>query len=38
MLNQLEELKSRAEQELREIQDSKALESWRVRYLGKKAP
>ncbi|RLC61182.1 MAG: phenylalanine--tRNA ligase subunit alpha [Chloroflexi bacterium] len=37
MLDQLKELKQRAFQELNEIDDIKELESWRVRYLGKKS-
>ncbi|MFC1995909.1 phenylalanine--tRNA ligase subunit alpha [Chloroflexota bacterium] len=37
MLKQLEELKSSAWQELEGINDIKNLESWRVRYLGKKS-
>jgi len=37
MLDQLEELKQKALQELTEISDIKELESWRVRYLGKKS-
>ncbi|MBI2831953.1 MAG: phenylalanine--tRNA ligase subunit alpha [Chloroflexi bacterium] len=36
MLNQLEQLKSGALQELEAIKDSKELEAWRVRYLGRK--
>jgi phenylalanyl-tRNA synthetase alpha chain len=37
MLQQLEELKSNALQELASIADAAGLESWRVRYLGKKS-
>ena len=37
MLNQLEELKSNALKELADITNSQQLESWRVRYLGKKS-
>jgi len=37
MLEQIEELKQKALQELASIVDSKELESWRVRYLGKKS-
>lgn len=37
MIQQLDELKTRALQELGQIQDGKELESWRVRYLGKKS-
>jgi len=37
MLNQLEELKLKALQELEDISNIKELESWRVRYLGKKS-
>jgi len=37
MLNQLEELKLNALQELESINTVKELESWRVRYLGKKS-
>ena len=37
MLQQLEELKAKALQELGGIRDVKELESWRVRYLGKKS-
>ena len=37
MLEQLEELKLKALQELNGISDVKELESWRVRYLGKKS-
>ena len=38
MLQQLEELKSNALQELEGINNIKELESWRVHYLGKKSP
>jgi phenylalanyl-tRNA synthetase alpha chain len=37
MLSQLEELKLKARQELENITDIKELDSWRVRYLGKKS-
>ncbi len=37
MIQQLDELKTKALQELGQIQDGKELESWRVRYLGKKS-
>jgi phenylalanyl-tRNA synthetase alpha chain len=37
MLNQLEELKQRAAQELEAVTQVKELESWRVHYLGKKS-
>jgi len=37
MLQQLEELKSNALKELADITNSQQLESWRVRYLGKKS-
>ena len=37
MLDQLKELKQKAFQELNGISDIKELESWRVRYLGKKS-
>jgi len=37
MLRQLEELKSNALRELDGIEDARELESWRVRYLGKKS-
>jgi len=37
MIQQLDELKTKALQELGKIQDGKELESWRVRYLGKKS-
>ncbi len=37
MIQQLDELKAKALQELDKIQDAKELESWRVRYLGKKS-
>jgi phenylalanyl-tRNA synthetase alpha chain len=37
MLKQLEELKSNALRELQDINDIKGLESWRVRYLGRKS-
>jgi phenylalanyl-tRNA synthetase alpha chain len=37
MIQQLDELKTKALQELDRIQDGKELESWRVRYLGKKS-
>ena len=37
MLQQLEELKFKARQELENITDIKELDSWRVRYLGKKS-
>ena len=37
MLQQLEELKETALRELEDIADVKELESWRVRYLGKKS-
>jgi len=38
MLPKLEELKSKALQELESIKDHRELESWRVRQLGKKSP
>jgi phenylalanyl-tRNA synthetase alpha chain len=38
MQSQLEELKSRALDELSQVSDQTELESWRVRYLGKKSP
>jgi phenylalanyl-tRNA synthetase alpha chain len=38
MADQVEELKQKALQELKEIDNVKDLESWRVRYLGKKSP
>lgn len=37
MLKQLEELKSNALRELEDVNDIKGLESWRVRYLGRKS-
>ena len=37
MIQQLDELKMKALQELSAISDEKELESWRVRYLGKKS-
>jgi phenylalanyl-tRNA synthetase alpha chain len=37
MLNQLEEIKSSALQELGSINNTKQLEAWQVRYLGKKS-
>ena len=37
MIQQLDELKAKALQELGTIQDEQELESWRVRYLGKKS-
>ena len=37
MLQQLEELKLKALRELEDIRDAKELESWRIRYLGKKS-
>ncbi|MGB2827235.1 MAG: phenylalanine--tRNA ligase subunit alpha, partial [Dehalococcoidales bacterium] len=37
MIQQLDELKTKALQELGTIQEEKELESWRVRYLGKKS-
>ncbi len=37
MLKQLEELKQRAAQELEAVTQVKELETWRVRYLGKKS-
>jgi phenylalanyl-tRNA synthetase alpha chain len=37
MLNQLEELKSSALRELEAVSQTKELEAWRVRYLGKKS-
>ena len=37
MLKQLEELKSNALQDLEGISNIKQLESWRIRYLGKKS-
>ncbi|MFH1031619.1 MAG: phenylalanine--tRNA ligase subunit alpha [Chloroflexota bacterium] len=36
MLSQLEELNSKALRELESVKDTKELESWRVRYLGRK--
>jgi phenylalanyl-tRNA synthetase alpha chain len=38
MADQTEELKQKALQELREVNNAKDLEAWRVRYLGKKSP
>jgi phenylalanyl-tRNA synthetase alpha chain len=38
MLNQVEELKQKALQELKNVANAKDLETWRVRYLGKKSP
>lgn len=38
MLNQIEELASRASNELEEIKDPQELEAWRVKYLGRKSP
>ncbi|MFQ6122650.1 MAG: phenylalanine--tRNA ligase subunit alpha [Dehalococcoidales bacterium] len=38
MLKQLEELKLKAQRELEGINNVRELESWRVRYLGKKSP
>ncbi|MDP2917814.1 MAG: phenylalanine--tRNA ligase subunit alpha [Dehalococcoidia bacterium] len=37
MLKQLEEIKQKAQQEMDAVKDASALESWRVRYLGKKS-
>jgi len=37
MLTQLEELKSNALRELADVKDIKGLDSWRVRYLGRKS-
>ncbi len=37
MINQLKEIKSRAQVELGQITDTTGLENWRVRYLGKKS-
>jgi phenylalanyl-tRNA synthetase alpha chain len=37
MINQIEEIKSRAQMELGQITDTSGLEIWRVRYLGKKS-
>ena len=37
MLQQLEELKLKASQELESINDIRELEEWRVRYLGRKS-
>jgi len=37
MINQLEELKAKARQELDSVGNAEELESWRVRYLGKKS-
>jgi phenylalanyl-tRNA synthetase alpha chain len=37
MLNQVEELASKASEELGKITDVKGLEAWRVRYLGRKS-
>ena len=37
MLNQIETMKSRAREELDKADNPAALESWRVRYLGKKS-
>lgn len=38
MRNQIEELKRKALQELKSVDNAKDLEAWRVRYLGKKSP
>jgi phenylalanyl-tRNA synthetase alpha chain len=38
MLNQIEELKQKALQELKSVDNNKDLEVWRVHYLGKKSP
>jgi len=38
MSDQTEELKQKALQELKDIENAKDLETWRVRYLGKKSP
>jgi hypothetical protein len=37
MIQQLEELKANAQRELEGIKTTKDLESWRVRYSGKKS-
>jgi phenylalanyl-tRNA synthetase alpha chain len=37
MLNQLETIKFRAQQELENVKEAAELENWRVRYLGKKS-
>jgi phenylalanyl-tRNA synthetase alpha chain len=37
MMNQIDEIKARAQTELEQSKDSAALENWRVRYLGKKS-
>ena len=37
MLNQVEELASKASDELGKITDVKDLEAWRIRYLGRKS-
>ncbi|MBM3166497.1 MAG: phenylalanine--tRNA ligase subunit alpha [Chloroflexi bacterium] len=37
VLNQLEELASKASEELGKVSDSKELEAWRVRFLGRKS-
>ncbi len=38
MLKQIEELKTKAQDELDQISNASDLETWRVRYLGKKSP
>ncbi len=38
MLNQIEELNKKALQELKSVDNAKDLETWRIRYLGKKSP
>jgi phenylalanyl-tRNA synthetase alpha chain len=37
MLDQIEQIKNRAEEELAKIDEFSGLEAWRVRYLGKKS-
>ena len=37
MIDQLEELREKAARELAAVSDDKELETWRVRYLGKKS-
>ena len=37
MLQQIEEMKNKAQAELEQINENSALEAWRVRYLGKKS-
>lgn len=37
MLKQIEEIKTRASEELLQVNDTAGLEAWRVRYLGKKS-